>query len=143
MTEIKYKSRVIMNYSLSGNGNVFESTFESQPVEITIGKSNLPQIIESSLYGLKAGQVKEYSYSSMEIFGKYDDDKVKTTPLPTFKNYKNPKPGDIIETVENNKSYFMTVLNILGDKIVVDLNHPLSGKDIMFKVEILKVSNET
>ena len=143
MTEIKYKSRVIMNYSLSGNGNVFESTFESQPVEITIGKSNLPQIIESSLYGLKAGQVKEYSYSSMEIFGKYDDDKVKTTPLTTFKNYENPKPGDIIETVENNKSYFMTVLNILGDKIVVDLNHPLSGKDIMFKVEILKVSNET
>ena len=143
MTEIKYKSIVTMNYSLSGNGNVFESTFESQPVEITIGKSNLPQIIESSLYGLKAGQVKEYSYSSMEIFGKYDDDKVKTTPLTTFKNYKNPKPGDIIETVENNKSYFMTVLNILGDKIVVDLNHPLSGKDIMFKVEILKVSNET
>ena len=89
MTEIKYKSRVTMNYSLSGNGNVFESTFESQPVEITIGKSNLPQIIESSLYGLKAGQVKEYSYSSMEIFGKYDDDKVKTTPLTTFKNYKN------------------------------------------------------
>ena len=132
-----------MNYSLSGNGNVFESTFESQPVEITIGKSNLPQIIESSLYGLKAGQVKEYSYSSMEIFGKYDDDKVKTTPLTTFKNYKIPKPGDIIETVENNKSYFMTVLNILDDKIVVDLNHPLSGKDIMFKVEVLKVSNET
>ena len=45
--------------------------------------------------------------------------------------------------MENNKSYFMTVLNILGDKIVVDLNHPLSGKDVMFKVEILKVSNET
>ncbi len=143
MTEIKYKSRVIMNYSLSGNGNVFESTFENQPVEITIGKSNLPQIIESSLYGLKVGEKKEYSYSSMDIFGKYDDHKVKTTSLATFKNYKDPKPGDIIETVEDNKSYFMTVLNILDDKIVVDLNHPLSGKDIMFKVEVLKVSNET
>ena len=143
MTEIKYKSIVTMNYSLSGNGNVFESTFESQPVEITIGKSNLPQIIESSLYGLKAGEVKEYTYTSMEIFGKYDDDKVKTTPLTTLKNYKNPKPGDIIETVEDDKSYFMTVLNILGDKIVVDLYHPLSGKNIMFKVEVLKVSNET
>ena len=143
MTEIKYKSIVTMNYLLSGNGNVFESTFESQPVELTIGKSNLPQIIESSLYGLKAGEVKEFTYSSMEIFGKYDDDKVKTTPLTTFKNYKNPKPGDIIETVEDNKSYFMTVLNIIGDNIVVDLNHPLSGKNIMFKVEVLKVSNET
>ena len=41
MTEIKYKSRVIMNYSLSGNGNVFESTFESQPVEITIVVSRI------------------------------------------------------------------------------------------------------
>ena len=49
----------------------------------------------------------------------------------------------MVGSKENEFEKILPILNILGDKIVVDLNHPLSGKDIMFKVEILKVSNET
>ncbi len=86
---------------------------------------------------------KEYSFSSKDIFGIYDESKVKTMSLDAFKNYKDPKPGDIIETIENDKSYFITILNRIGDKLVVDLNHPLSTKEVMFEVEILDVDNDT
>ena len=79
MKSIKYNSTVLLNYSLKGNDNLFESTFDKEPIRITIGKSNMPQIIEASLYGLKRGDEKEYSYDSKEIFGKYDQDKVITT----------------------------------------------------------------
>ena len=63
--------------------------------------------------------------------------------LEAFKNYKDPRPGDIIETIKNDKSYFITILNRIGDKVVVDLNHPLSNKEVMFEVEILDVDNDT
>ena len=53
MTVIKYSSKVLLHYSLKGNGQVFESTFNGSPVKLTIGQSSLPQIIESALYGLK------------------------------------------------------------------------------------------
>ena len=62
--------------------------------------------------------------------------------LDAFKNYKDPKPGDIIETIENDKSYFITILNRIDDKVVVDLNHPLSSKEVVFEVEILDVKDD-
>ena len=143
MTVIKYNSKVLLHYSLKGNGDVFESTFGGSPIELTIGQSSLPQIIEGALYGLKGKDKKEYSFSSKDIFGVYDEAKVKTMSLDVFKNYKDPKPGDIIETIENDKSYFITVLNRIDDKVVVDLNHPLSNKEVVFEVEILDVDNDT
>ena len=83
------------------------------------------------------------SFSSKNIFGVYDESKVKTMSLSAFANYKDPKPGDIIETTENDKSYFITILNRIDDKVVVDLNHPLSNKEVVFEVEILDVDNDT
>ena len=143
MAVIKYSSNVLLHYSLKGNGEVFESTRGGSPIKLKIGQSNLPQIIESALYGLKTGDKKEYSFSSKDIFGVYDEAKVKTISLDTFKNYKDPKPGDIIETTESDKSYFITVLDRIDDKVVVDLNHPLCNKEVLFKVEILDIDNDT
>ena len=143
MTVIRYSSNVLLHYSLKGNGQVFESTFGGSPIKLKIGQSSLPQIIESALYGLKVEDKKEYSFSSKDIFGVYDEAKVKTISLDTFKNYKDPKPGDIIETTENDKSYFITVLDRIDDKVVVDLNHPLCNKEVLFKVEILDIDNDT
>ena len=143
MTVIKYSSSVLLHYSLKGNGQVSESTFGGSPIKLKIGQSSLPQIIESSLYGLKAEDKKEYSFSSQNIFGVYDESKVKTMSLSAFANYKDPKPGDIIEIEENDKSYFITILNRIDDKVVVDLNHPLSNKEVVFEVEILEVDNDT
>ena len=143
MAIIRYSSNVLLHYSLKGNGQVFESTFGGSPIKLKIGQSSLPQIIESALYGLKVEDKKEYSFSSKDIFGVYDEAKVKTISLDTFKNYKDPKPGDIIETTESDKSYFITVLDRIDDKVVVDLNHPLCNKEVLFKVEILDIDNDT
>lgn len=143
MKSIKYNSTVLLNYSLKGNDNLFESTFDKEPIRITIGKSNMPQIIEASLYGLKRGDEKEYSYDSKEIFGKYDPDKVMTTKRELLKHYKNVKSGDIIETFENDKSCFVTVLEVSDKNIVIDMNHPLSDKNVKFRVEIIEIDDET
>ena len=143
MKSIKYNSTVLLNYSLKGNDNLFESTFGKEPIKITIGKSKMPQIIEASLYGLKRGDEKEYSYDSKEIFGKYDQDKVITTKRDLLKHYKNVKSGDIIETIQDDKSCFVTVLQVSDKDIVIDMNHPLSDKNVKFRVEIIEIDDET
>ena len=143
MKSIKYNSTVLLNYSLKGNDNLFESTFDKEPIRITIGKSEMPQIIEASLYGLKCGDEKEYSYDSKEIFGKYDQDKVITTKRDLLKHYENVRPGDIIETLQDDKSCFVTVLQVSDNEIVIDMNHPLSDKNVKFRVEIIEIDDET
>ena len=143
MNIIKYNSRVILNYSLKGNEVLFETTFDKSPIEIIIGQCNLPQIIEASLYNMKCGEKKKYKFDSKEVFGIFDEKKVTKTSLKTFKNNKNIKPGDIIETIEDGKSYFITVIEVLNDEIIIDMNHPLCNKDIIFEVEILEIFNDS
>lgn len=143
MNIIKYNSRVILNYSLKGNGVLFETTFDKSPIEIIIGQCNLPQIIEASLYNMKCGEKKKYKFDSKEVFGIFDEKKVTKTSLKTFKNNKNIKPGDIIETIEDGKSYFITVIEVLNNEIIIDMNHPLCNKDIIFEVEILEIFNDS
>ena len=142
MKSIKYNSNVLLNYSLKGNDNLFESTFDKGPIKITIGESNMPQLIEASLYGLKCGDEKEYSYDSKAIFGKYDKNKIVTTKRDFLKNYKNAKPGDIFETIDDDRSCFVTVLNVSQDEIVIDMNHPLCDKNVKFRVEIIEIDDE-
>jgi len=143
MKSIKFNSKIVINYSLSGNQKLFETTFDKEPIEIIVGNSGLPQIIEASLYGLKCGDKKQYSFESNDIFGKYDKNKIKSSSIKMFKNYKDVKVGDIIETEKDNKSYFITVLEIKGDEVLIDLNHPLCNKDVKFRVEILEVLNDS
>ena len=143
MKSIKFNSKIIINYSLSGNQKLFETTFDKEPIEIIVGNSGLPQIIEASLYGLKCGDKKQYSFESKDIFGKYDKKKIISSSIKMFKNYKDVKVGDIIETEKDNKSYFITVLEIKGDEVLIDLNHPLCNKDIRFEVEILEINDDS
>ena len=143
MNLIKFKSKVILNYSLASNDKIFETTFDKEPLQIVIGESGLPQLIEISLYGLKSGDKKEYSFDSKDVFGRYQEDKITTTSIKTFKNYKDVRTGDIIESEMDGKSYFITILNVQGDKVLIDLNHPLCNKDVKFKVEILEIINDS
>ena len=143
MNQIKFNSKVVLNYSLLSNNKIFETTFDKEPIEIIVGSSGLPQLIEISLYGLKCGDKKEFSFDSKEIFGKYDKNKIMTTSIKTFKNYKDVKVGDIIETDKDDKSYFITILDVKDDKVLVDLNHPLSNKNVKFKVEIIEIINDS
>ena len=138
---IKFESNVLLNYSLKGNGVLFESTFDSAPIPIIIGKSGLPQILEVSLYGLKKGDRETFGYDSLEIFGKYDRNNINSVSKDRFKN-KKVCVGDIIEIEDNNKSSFITILEDKEDSFLVDLNHPLSNKEIEFNVEIIDVKDD-
>jgi FKBP-type peptidyl-prolyl cis-trans isomerase 2 len=53
------------------------------------------------------------------------------------------KSGDIIETIQDDKSCFVTVLQVSDKDIVIDMNHPLSDKNVKFRVEIIEIDDET
>lgn len=140
MKIIKFDSNVIMHYALKANGVLFESTFNYKPLSLIIGKSTLPQLLESCLYGLKKGDKKCFTFDSLNVFGKYNKDNTELIQKNKFKR-KNIKVGEILEVYDDTKSYFVTILKENQNNYLVDLNHPLSNKEIEFSVEILEISD--
>jgi FKBP-type peptidyl-prolyl cis-trans isomerase 2 len=99
------------------------------PVTICVGENQVILGFDEKLIGKVIG--KEYSITvpMQKGFGKKDVKKVQLVPLATFKEHKlNPHPG--LQVDFDGK--IGTVMRVSGGRVMVNFNHPLSGRDLMY-----------
>ena len=79
-----------------------------------------------------------------DAFGDRDNKKTQNVDISVFPNRKMIKKGNVIEIDMKEKngkvtSTFAMIKDIKKDKVLLDLNHPLAGIEIKFKVKIIKI----
>ena len=142
---IKYNSKVELHYSISSLNNIeFESTFGKKPIKILIGDGTIPQRLELTLYGLKEGSQQTLCLDPQDAFGERNEENIKILSKKSFPNIDMIKIGNVIEVdVEGkdgkNDSSFAMIKEVKENDVSLDLNHPLAGHKIQFKVEIIKI----
>ncbi len=142
---INHNSKVKLHYSISSIDDiVFESTFDKEPVDIKIGSGIIPQKLEMTLYGLSDDSEQTITLKPSDAFGERHDNKTKKLPKSSFPNKKMIKKGNVIEIdIKENDgkeaTTFAMIKELYKDEVLLDLNHPLAGIEIKFKVKIIKV----
>ncbi len=112
-----------------------ESNVGQQPLMFTQGSGHLVPGLEKALEGMKAGQAKRVEVPAELGYGVYNaDDQLK---VPRNKVPPTVKVGDVLTRPSDRKP--LKVLQITADTVIMDANHPLAGKDLIFDVKILKV----
>jgi FKBP-type peptidyl-prolyl cis-trans isomerase SlpA len=141
--EIDLHSRVLMHYSIAlTNGNLIESSFDDDPVEITMGGGDLSEGMELALFGLKEGDEQTLTLTAEQAFGVRDDSNINAMPLSDFPDGLTPEVGmSYVFETPRGENIPGTILSVDNEQATVDFNHPLSGQDIVFRVEILGVDN--
>ena len=141
--EINMNSLVLMHYSIAlTNGDVIESSFDDEPVEITMGHGDVSEGMELALYGLKQGDTQTLTLTAEQGFGIRDDNNINMMPLSDFPGELKPEVGNSYSfETPNGEEIPGTITKIEGDQAEVDFNHPLSGQEIVFTVNILGVNN--
>ncbi|MES9884063.1 MAG: FKBP-type peptidyl-prolyl cis-trans isomerase [Sedimenticola sp.] len=136
-------STVTLHFSLAlSDGTEAVSTFEEEPSTLTLGDGSLTEGLEQVLYGLKAGDKQSTIVEEMDAFGPWNEEMVHLVARSDFAPDLALEPGLVIafETPEGEE-----VAGIIGElgeeQVEVDFNHPLSGSDIAFTVQILDVTN--
>ena len=144
--EIVNGSRVTLHFSLSLSAEeVIDSTFEREPANLHIGDGNMLPGFEKLLLGLKKGSEVETIILAKEAFGERNPRNVqrfsieKSTHL--LEDELMPTEKGSVVAFKDSAGFDVpgVVLEILDATIIVDFNHPLSGKDILFKALILGV----
>jgi FKBP-type peptidyl-prolyl cis-trans isomerase 2 len=127
--------RVTMEYTLIlPDKTVADSTKGQPPFSYTQGKQEVIPGLEKALVGLKAGDKKHVTIPAAEAYGLYDEKK--KVPVPK----KNVPPDVKVGTkLRSQSGQEANVVEIKGDSVVVDVNHPLAGKDLTFDVNIVNV----
>ena len=131
---------VSMEYTLTlPDRTKVDSNVGLAPVVFTQGSGHLVPGLEKAIAGMKAGQTKRVEVPAELAYGAYNPDA--QIKVPRNKVPPTVKVGDVLTRPSDQKP--LKVLEITADTVVMDTNHPLAGKDLVFDVKILKVEQAT
>lgn len=126
-----------------------EKTPKEQPFVFLFGKSGLILQFEENVSGKVAGDSFEFSITAENAYGKFDLESIITLPKEAFGNEAKTNPamlqaGKTIPMMDNEGHHLSgKILEVKEDGVVMDFNHPLAGKDLHFKGEVISVREAT
>lgn len=141
--KINMHSLILMHYSITlSNGSVIESSFDNDPVEITMGNGDLTEGMELSLFGLEEGDSQTLTLTPEQGFGVRDENNIHLMPTTDFPDNLPAEPGlSFSFETSDGREIPGTVVRLKDDMVEIDFNHPLAGHEIVFSVDILSVNN--
>ena len=143
MNQIEHGSTVTMHLSLSlTDGTQALSTFDGEPLQFTMGDDTLEEAMEYALFGLKAGDDQTLTLTPEQAYGFRDESLVQTLSKDEFPDSMQLATGQVIAfTTQEGENAQAVVRELTADQVVVDFNHPLAGKEVVYRVQILQVEN--
>ena len=134
---------VSLQYTLFGeDGNLIESNKGKEPLQYVQGKNMLVPGLEKELAGMKIGQEKHVKVTPEEGYGQIDPRRFQEIPKDKIprEDLNKIKPGTMIPlATPNGQTYHFPVSEVKEKTIVVNLNHPMAGKTLVFDVKVLDI----
>ena len=141
MAQAKAGDKVRVHYEGQlSDGTIFDSSLEREPIEFIIGQDTVIPGFEHAVIGMEAGESKDVSIPPEDGFGEFSEDLVVNIEKSILPPDINPELGMQLEvSSEEETPRVFTIANIAEDMITLDGNHPLAGKEIAFKIELLEI----
>lgn len=109
------------------------------PVVICVGQSDLIKGLDKHLEDKETGKSYTVELSPEEAFGKKDAKLIQLIPTNKFKQNKiNPFPGLQV----NIDGAMGTIKTVSSGRTLVDFNHPLSGKEVVYEIKVHRVVDD-
>jgi len=143
---VKDKKVVQMNYTLSlPDGSVYDTSIGEgkEPLEFMIGAGRMIPTLEKELLGLRVNGKKKIVVKAADAYGEYDAEAVQEVPRSQVPKDMEIAVGQTFTVPTPAGSMPITIKSMDDKVIVMDLNHPLAGKDLTFDVQIVKVRDAT
>ena len=147
MVKIQPNAFVSLDYTLhDAEGELLdESGGEGgEPIDYVHGYGMLVPGREAALVGLEIGDEREIIVAAEDGYGEHDDDLVLEVERSEFPDPTKVEPGDeFLAESPDGDDVPMRVVEVKGDSVIVDANHPLAGLSLHYKVKVLIVRNAT
>ena len=121
-----------------------EETKPGEPFFFVSGFGYNIDSFEKEVVPLAAGEKFDFRIPSEEAYGDYDPEAMVEIDKSDFNrdghfDKEMVQPGAIVPLVsEDGQRFLGIVAEITADKVIIDLNPPMAGKDLIFRGEILE-----
>ncbi len=123
------------------DGTVFDSSRDREPLEFTIGAKQMIPGFEQGVMGMQVGDSKTVEIASDQAYGPVNEQLMVEMPYEDQLKQMNVQVGmELPAQLQNGNQITVIVKEIRDTTILVDANHPLAGKDLIFDIEIVEIS---
>src|SRR3989344_3673544 len=131
---MKHGSKVKVHYTGTLNdGSVFDSSEGREPLEFTIGSNQVIKGFEDRVKGMKVNEEKTIKIKANEAYGEVNQQLIISVPRDKFPPEIESNGRLILKGPEGRR--IPAIIKEVKDNIVViDMNHPLAGKELNFKI---------
>ena len=141
MAQAKEGDTIKVHYSGKfDDGTEFDSSRKEEPLECTLGGGQLIPGFEKGLVGMSVGESKTITIAPEEGYGAFRDDLVLAVNRDEFPKDVTPEVGQELRLQKpGNQPFTVVIMEVKDDVIVLNANHPLAGKTLMFDVELMEI----
>jgi FKBP-type peptidyl-prolyl cis-trans isomerase SlyD len=132
--------RVSIEYILTlADGTIADSNVGGPALTYEHGAGQILPALEKELLGLSVGDSRQVTLTAAEGYGEVDPSLFRTVPASQIPEAAREVGAQVTAESSAGEQRRVRVLELKGDEIVVDLNHPLAGQLIAFDVKILAI----
>jgi len=115
--------------------NKLDSQGSYEPIIVCVGEQQFLKGLDKNLEGKEVGKEYEIEIKPEDAFGNKNAKLIHLIPTNKFKKQNiQPMPGMQM----NIDGMVGTIKTVSGGRTLVDFNHPLAGKDLLYKIKINK-----
>ena len=140
---VKKGDKIKVDYTGSlDNGTVFDTSEGKQPLEFEVGAGKIIKGFDNAVIGMEKDQEKEIKLKPEEAYGNPNPELVKKIPKTVLPKEQEPKAGMmILMKTKEGQQIPARITEVADADITIDLNHPLAGKNLNFKIKVVDISS--
>lgn len=133
-------TKVSIEYTLTlEDGSVVDTNEGAEPLSYVHGESQIIPGLERSLEGMEVGEKKTVSVEPDDAYGAVDDEAFLEVSKERVPESARRLGAVVHGQAENGQVFTARVAEVGEESLVLDFNHPLAGKTLLFDVTVLAI----
>ena len=141
MTQAKNGDTVKVNYTGTlEDGTVFDTSTGREPLQFVIGDGQIIPGFEQGVIGMSIGEAKTINIPSDNAYGPHLEDRILVVNQDQIPKHLDLEIGQQVQIPQTDGSKVQFIVTGVSEtNVTLDANHPLSGKDLTFEIELTEI----
>ena len=141
MTKVKVGDAVKVHYTGKlEDGEEFDSSIGREPLAFTVGAGQMIKGFDAALPGMEIGDKKQVNITALDGYGERSEEAMIDFPKENIPADMKLELGMTLTlTNQEGQPFPVVVLEIKEESIVLDANHFLAGKALVFDIELVEI----
>ena len=146
MSKVQNGQKVKVHYKGTfPNGREFDNSHKrGSPIGFLVGDGSVIKGFDNAVIGMKEGETKSITLKPEKAYGPINPEAVIEVEKERFpSDFACVKDGYVRSQRADGRPVFGRITEVKDDTVVLDVNHPMAGKELNFEIKLVEIEKDT